>query len=75
MTSEKLHITVNGEPREIAEGTTVSQLLESLGVNPQLVAVEVNVDIVPRGQYSTTVLRQGDAVEIVHMVGGGQDSG
>ena len=64
-------VVVNGERRDVRDGATVTQLLESFGVNPQLVAVEVNVDIVRRDQYPTTVLRDGDAVEIVHMVGGG----
>lgn len=66
-----MKVTMNGEERDVAEGVTVSELLASLGINPQLVAVEVNLDILRRGQYPETVLRPGDTVEIVHMVGGG----
>lgn len=64
-------ITVNGERREAADGTTVAQLLAVLAVNPLMVAVEVNVDIVARDRYAATALRDGDAVEVVQMVGGG----
>ncbi|OGX37316.1 MAG: thiamine biosynthesis protein ThiS [Omnitrophica WOR_2 bacterium RIFCSPHIGHO2_02_FULL_68_15] len=64
-------ITVNGEARQVPDGATVSDVLASFGVNPQLVAVEVNLDILRRGQYPETVLRSGDTVEIVQMVGGG----
>ena len=66
-----MKIRVNGEDREISEGSTVQQLLETLGVNPLMVAVELNVDILSRGQYSSALLKEGDQVEIVHMVGGG----
>lgn len=64
-------ITVNGEPKEIADGATVSDVLASFGVNPMLVAVELNLDILRRDQYAGAVLHAGDTVEIVHMVGGG----
>lgn len=64
-------IVVNGERRDVTEGTTVRQLLDQVGVNPLLVAVEVNVEILLREQYAGTILRHGDTVEIVHMVGGG----
>lgn len=64
-------ITVNGAPRQVPDGSTVAQLLALLQVHPQLVAVEVNVDIVARDRYVATVLREGDVVEVVQMVGGG----
>ncbi|MBI4313468.1 MAG: sulfur carrier protein ThiS [Candidatus Omnitrophica bacterium] len=66
-----MKIAVNGEHRDIPEGMSVRQLLEMLGVNPLLVAVELNVDILSRGQYASARLKEGDQVEIVHMVGGG----
>ena len=47
------------------------QFLESLGINPRGVAVELNTDIVSRTAYETTILRDGDRMEIVHFVGGG----
>ena len=66
-----MRIVVNGEPRDVPAGSTVAQLLTSLGVNPLMVVVEVNVEILRRDQHAITVLREGDTVEIVHMVGGG----
>lgn len=64
-------LTVNGATQEVSAGTTVRQLLEALGINPLMVAVEVNVDIVARDRYAATVLRERDVVEVVQMVGGG----
>lgn len=64
-------VTVNGERREVPAGATVDQLLRTLGVNPLLVAVEVNVTVLRREQYAATPLNDGDTVEIVQMVGGG----
>lgn len=66
-----MRILLNGELREVPDGATVQQLLESLRVNPLMVAVEVNVDVLARDQYPARVLRDGDTVEVVHMVGGG----
>ncbi|MBI4227597.1 MAG: sulfur carrier protein ThiS [Candidatus Omnitrophica bacterium] len=64
-------ITVNGEPKIVPDSATVADVLASCGVNPLLVAVEVNLDILRREQYAGAVLRAGDTVEIVQMVGGG----
>ncbi|KAF1003708.1 MAG: Sulfur carrier protein ThiS [Luteibacter sp.] len=66
-----MHITLNGEARECASGTSVSSLLESSGYAGKRVAVEVNLDIVPRSEHGTHVLAEGDRVEIVHAIGGG----
>jgi sulfur carrier protein len=66
-----IEITVNGEARAVAEGATLLMLLETLGLNPQAVAAQVNDAIVPRGAHATVVLRAGDAVEVVRFVGGG----
>lgn len=66
-----MRIVVNGEAKEMSDGATVADVLAVFGVNPQLVAVEVNLDILRRDQYAGTVLKTGDTVEIVHMVGGG----
>lgn len=65
-------ITVNGRPREIAPGTTVAALLEQLELDQRLVVVEHNGNIL-RGAalLSSTALRRGDALELVHFVGGG----
>lgn len=66
-----LSITVNGEPQEIEPGTTVRALVERLGLGQGPVAVERNAEVVPRASHATTVLEAGDALEIVHFVGGG----
>lgn len=65
-------IKLNGEERELAEGTTVASLLEELGLKPELLAVERNRDIVPKEAYEDTLLKEGDDVEVVSFVGGGQ---
>ncbi len=66
-----MQIQVNGEAQEVAPGTTVRAVLESLGLGETLVAVERNHDIVPRAQHAETELHDGDRLEIVHFVGGG----
>ena len=69
--SGQLSLTVNGEPRRIATGATIAQLVESLELNPLKVAVERNGEIVPRSTLAEAVLGDGDVLEIVHFVGGG----
>lgn len=64
-------INVNGEKREIAEGLTIAQLLEELNIRPGRVVIELNRDIVSREAYGSAILKEGDALEIVHFVGGG----
>ena len=66
-----MNISVNGELREVASGTTLAQLLESLRLDPRTLAVEVNLDVVPRGRHAQCVLNEGDRLEIVTLVGGG----
>jgi sulfur carrier protein len=66
-----LQIILNSEPRETPEGTTVAQLIEQLGLEKHYVAVEVNLRLVPRPQHAQHLLRHGDRVEIVTLVGGG----
>ena len=66
-----MRITVNGQPREVPDGTTVARLLEMLPTAGGPVAVEVNREIVPRSQHAARRLAEGDAVEIVTLVGGG----
>jgi len=62
---------VNDEPRELPAGATVAQLVATLGLGPRRIAVEVNLDVVPRAAYAFTTLNDGDTVEIIHFVGGG----
>ena len=64
-------INVNGEKREIVEGLTIAQLLEELNIRPGRVVIELNRDIVSREAYGSAILKEGDALEIVHFVGGG----
>ncbi len=64
-------ITLNGESREVAPGATVASLLAAVGLDQRKVAVERNLEIVPRSAYAETALAPGDALEIVHFIGGG----
>jgi sulfur carrier protein len=64
-------LTVNGKQREIAEPTTLSAFLQAHNINPRLVAVEYNGEIVRRDGYDAVMIKAGDKLEIVHMVGGG----
>lgn len=68
--TDQLSLTVNGEPRRAAPGT-VADLVRSLELNPAKVAVERNGEIVPRSTLATVPLAEGDVLEIVHFVGGG----
>ncbi len=66
-----ISILVNGEPREVARGTTVAGLLDALSLGQKYVAVEVNFELVPRAQHGNRRLAPGDRLEIVTLVGGG----
>jgi sulfur carrier protein len=66
-----MQVTINGEVREIPDGTTVAGLLGILGIKAPRVAVEVNETVVTRAEHAGRVLRPGDGVEIVAFVGGG----
>ncbi|GAD59748.1 sulfur carrier protein ThiS [Brevundimonas sp. BAL450] len=65
-----MRIEVNGEPREVEAGT-ILDLVETLGLDPKKVAVERNLEIVPRSLHAETALANGDRIEIVQLVGGG----
>ena len=64
-------IQLNGVPREVSEGLTVAELLAQLDFKSDRVAVERNLEILPRGQWTATRVEPGDRFEIVHFVGGG----
>jgi sulfur carrier protein len=66
-----LNLKVNGETLQAAEPQTVRQLVERLGFSAKPVAVEVNKQLVPRRQHEQTILRDGDVIEVVTLVGGG----
>ena len=70
--TEFLHITVNGDARAVAPGTTIAGLLADLGIDAAKVAVERNRAIAPRSGFAAQALGDGDGLEIVHFVGGGQ---
>jgi thiamine biosynthesis protein ThiS len=67
----QINVTVNGDPRSIARDLSVRQLLETLGLQPQLVVVEHNREILDRTRYESTPVQEGDSLELVHFVGGG----
>ena len=67
----ELSLTVNGEPRRAVPGSSIADLVVSLGLNPRKVAVEHNGEIAPRSTLAEVVLGEGDVLEIVHFVGGG----
>lgn len=66
-----MKITVNGRAREVAPGTSVATLLETLSMEIARVAVEFNRAILPRERFGATLLQEGDTLEIVQFVGGG----
>ena len=64
-------ITVNGEPRPLVPGSTVADLLATLGLHPRMIVVEHNREILDRAKFADTPVRPGDVLELVHFVGGG----
>jgi thiamine biosynthesis protein ThiS len=69
-----MKLQINGEEKtfESALGFTLAALVETLGMKPDRVAVELNRDIVPRDRWANTMLSDGDRLEVVHFVGGGR---
>ena len=70
-----MNIIVNGEERSLEGSKTVEQLIETLGLDGRKVAVERNMEIVPKSQYNNILLGDGDRLEIVHFIGGGAPDG
>lgn len=66
-----MQIEVNGQVREIDPGTSVAALLAELELDPRYLAVERNLELVPRAAHSQTLLTAGDRIEVVTLVGGG----
>jgi len=64
-------VQVNGETREVPSGLNIQQLIAHLGLTANRLAIERNLEIVPRAQWETTQVTGGDRFEIVHLVGGG----
>ncbi|MEP1143570.1 MAG: sulfur carrier protein ThiS [Henriciella sp.] len=66
-----MQIILNGESREVANGTSVEALVLTLGGDPRGVAIERNLEIVPKAEHGSTLLEDGDRLEVVQFVGGG----
>jgi thiamine biosynthesis protein ThiS len=66
-----ISISVNGEARSVSAGSSIAQMVEAIGLNPSKVAVERNLEVVPRSTLANVVVSEGDQFEIVHFVGGG----
>jgi len=64
-------VTINGEARQIPDGLSVAGMIEQLGMKGNRVAIERNLDILPRARWQETQVQPGDKFEIVHFVGGG----
>ena len=64
-------VMINGEDRRVPPGTSLAQLIAEVGLDPRRVAVERNLEIVPRSTFDEVIVEDGDAYEIVHFVGGG----
>ncbi len=69
--AQTIQIQVNGELRQIAAGVTMAALVAQLELAQERLAIELNLDILPRPCWTETVLCEGDKLEIVHFVGGG----
>lgn len=69
--TEKMTLTVNGDPMQVPMGCSVADLVALMALDTRKLAVERNLEIVPRSQYATTRLHANDQLEIVQFVGGG----
>jgi thiamine biosynthesis protein ThiS len=68
---ELISVAVNGEQRSVPSGSSIAAMLEAIGLDPRKVAVERNLEVVPRSTLGDVEISDGDAFEIVHFVGGG----
>jgi thiazole synthase len=68
-----IHVTINGEARQFEAPLSLDSLLADLGIDPRKVALERNLEIVPRSTYGDVIVGDGDQLEIVHFIGGGKD--
>lgn len=66
-----MQIIVNGEQQDVLDGLTAAQLVENMDITGQRIAMEVNLEIVPRSSYAEHTFKAGDKIEVVHAVGGG----
>jgi len=68
--SGEITIHINGEDRAVRAGT-LAELVAEMGLEKRMIAIECNLEVVPKSQYDSTVLKNGDRIELVHMIGGG----
>jgi sulfur carrier protein len=66
-----MNIILNGEPHTLSQNIPLNQLLQELGLAQKRLAVEINLEIIPRSQYMQIELKNGDRIEIVQAIGGG----
>ena len=66
-----MRLQINGEPKDVAEGISLEELVRQLDLAPERLAVELNREVVRRADWPAITLSEGDRVEIVHFVGGG----
>jgi len=66
-----MNVTINGEEHKLSEALSMSALMEHLGVEPNQVAIERNLEIVPKSLHSKVIVAEGDVIEIVEFIGGG----
>jgi thiamine biosynthesis protein ThiS len=66
-----MQLIINGDPMEVPEKTTAAQLIEILALSNKRLAIEANLEIVPRSQFEEHIFQDGDQVEIVQAIGGG----
>jgi len=68
----ELRVQINGESREVNDQSTLNDLVEELSLSPARIAVELNGQVMRRSEWVQTLLAEGDRLEIVHFVGGGE---
>lgn len=66
-----IEIILNGQPHQLSENISISNLLSQLELQNKRLAVELNNELIPKGQHATHYLKAGDKLEIVHAIGGG----
>lgn len=69
--SNTISITVNGDAKQVSAGSTVADLVAEMAPAGQRIAVELNLEIVPKAEHGSTQLNSGDVLEVVHAIGGG----
>ena len=68
-----MELTINGKPRDVTDGATITTLLEELKIHPLRVAVQLNLEIIKRERYEGTTLKSGDRLEIIAFMAGGAE--